>query len=130
MDLPTLKSRYIKDMPPPRELVCPDKRVDLGWWIDILVGVAEWLIDKGYIRKSHCPVPIGRHNAILNTIPFHQNGKQFPTYKEIGNFFLNKQINPLPGIRYTIKIIKIAGLEPSDFKVYFGNSNHTDPRLP
>ena len=129
MDLPTFESQYTRNMILPNELVCPDKRVPLTYWIDILIGVADWLIDKGRITKLNCPVPIGQYNAILNTVPVNQNGRSFPTYKKIGNLFLNKQVNPSSVIKYSIKIITIADSMPSDFKVYFRNSNHPDPRL-
>ena len=129
MDLPTFEPLYTKNMIPPNELICPDKRVPLEYWIDILVGVADWLIGKGRITKLNCPVPIGHNNAILNTVPVHQNGRPFSIYKKIGNLFLNKQINPSSVIKYSIKIITIADSIPLDFKVYFGNSNRSDPRL-
>ena len=127
VDLPTLKSQYTKDMIRPNELVCPDKRVALDAWVDILAGVADWLVNKKHLGKSHCPVPIGSKNAILNTKPFHQNDKPFATQREVGRLYVNTKAGPTQVIQYAIKLIKAAGLKPSDFKVYFEDPAHPDP---
>ena len=118
--LPNIK--YVKGMNP-RELACPDgSRVSLKRWTGILAGVADWLVSKGYLGESHCPVPIGRDNAILNTQPIHQNGKRFRHFREAGHLYVFLNVAPPYAIRYSIKLIGTAGLNPSDFKVYFGDS--------
>ncbi len=122
--LPDIK--YIKHMAHPKELMCPDKNIPLGSWIDVLVGVADWLIDKKHLDKSHCPVPIGKDNSILHTWPVHQNSKQFSPYKKIGELYLYKNADPPAAIRYAIRLIEKAGLRPSDFKAYFEDPNYPD----
>ena len=114
---------YVKGMRYPQELTCPDgSRVDLGAWTGILAGVANWLVTKGYLGESHCPVPIGRSNAILNTRPFHQNGKRFRYSREVGHLHVYLNVNPVNSLRYSIKLIEIAELSPSEFKVSFDSS--------
>ena len=127
-EVPIANIKYTKDMARPRELVCPDKNVPLGSWIDLLYGVADWLVAKKHLGKSHCPVPIGPNNAILNAWPVHQNGKQFSTHREVGKLYLNTNADPATAIKYAIKLIEKAGLKPSDFKVYFEDPNRPDPR--
>lgn len=118
---------YVKDMAHPKELVCPDKRVPLNSWIDLLAGVANWLVSRKHLDKSHCPIPIGTKNAILNTRPVHQNGKSFSTQKEVGNLYLNTNTGPSNAIRYAIRLIEAAGIKISYFKAYFEDPNHPDP---
>ena len=122
--LPAIK--YVKGMPSPRELVCPDKRVSLNKWIDIMAAVADWLVGKKYLDESHCPVPMGSENAILNTKPVHQNGKPFKNKRRVGELYLNTNIGPASTLKYASKLIETAGLEPSDFKAYFEVPNHPD----
>ena len=113
---------YVKGMSP-RGLAFPDgSRVSLERWTGILAGVADWLVNKGYLGESHCPVPIGRDNAILNTQPIHQNGKRFRRFKEAGHLYVFLNVNPPYAIRHSIKLIGAAGLDPSDFEVSFGDS--------
>ena len=119
--------KYVKGMPPPKELVCPDKRASLDTWVDILAGVAEWLVSKRRLGKSHCPVKIGPKNAILNTKPYHQNGNPFHTQKKVGGLYLNTNASPPAALRYAIKLIKTAGCKQSDFKAYFEGPSHPDP---
>ena len=113
---------YVKGVNP-RELTCPDgSRVSLERWTGILAGIADWLVSKGYLGELHCPVPIGRNNAILNTQPIHQNGRGFRRFREAGQLYVCLNVSPSYAIRHSIKLIGTAGLNPSDFKVYFGDS--------
>lgn len=111
----------------PRELVCPE-RVPLDSWLDMLFGVADWLVGRKHLDKAHCPVPRGPKNAILNTKPVHQNGKPFSTERKVGMLCLNTNADPAAALRYAIKLIEAAGLGPSDFKACFEDPNHPDPR--
>ena len=114
---------YLKGMRHPRELACTDgSRVNLKSWTGVLADVADWLVSKGYLDESHCPVTIGRKNAILNTQPIHQNGKRFRYFRKVGRLYVFLNVNPVNAIRFSVKLIDIAGLSPSDFKVSFGGS--------
>lgn len=119
ISLTALKHRYTEGMPRPTELVCPDRNIPLSWWVDIPVGMADWLISKKYLDRSHCPVTAGPKNSILHTQPVHQNGKLFHLYEKVHDIYVNKSGNPHTIIRHTIKLITAAGLKPSDFKLNF-----------
>ncbi len=108
-----------KGMIHPIELMLPNGKMHLKSWADMLFGVADWLVNKKHLDKSHCPVPIGKKNAILNTKPFHQNGKPFNSKKEVGKLFLNTNANAPNTIKYAIRLIEEAEQNPSNFMVRF-----------
>ena len=118
--IPIPEIRHQKHMPAPETLVFPDGDLtDLHSWAGLLFKVTEWLVGKNHLNESHCPVMSGPKNAILNTRPFHQNQRKFTSAKKIGRFHLNTWLNARSTISHSIKLIKIAGQEPSDFVCIF-----------
>lgn len=118
----------------PKELTCPDgSRVDLKSWVDMLSGVANWLVSKDHLNESHCPVQTGPKNAILHTQPIHQNGRAFTAKREVGKLFLNTDLGSTNArIQQSISLINRAGLDPSGFVLSFSDSvrpvrSHTSP---
>lgn len=128
-DIGLLDIEPVSGMSHPMELARPDgSRVSLKSWRGILVGVANWLVSKGHLDESHCLMPIGKNNALLNTRPAHQNGTRSRHFKEAGHLYVFVNVSSANAIRYSIRLIDTAGLNPSDFKVYFGDS--TRPARP
>ena len=116
--------RHANGVRHPMELARPDgSRTSLKSWTGILVDVADWLVTKGYLDESHCPVASGQKNAILNIQPVHQNGKRFRTIKKAGHLYVFPNVSPDIVVRHSIKLIEVAGLNPSDFAVSFDDSN-------
>ena len=103
----------------PMVLVCPDEERALSSWADLLAGVAEWLVVRGHLTKSHCPVKSGPANSILSTHPVHQNGKRFRTERKVGKLFVDVHVSQNDSIGYALKLIDVAGLKKSDFRVRF-----------
>ncbi len=92
--------------------------IKCGHWIDILVNVAKYLIDKDYIAKSDCPIYAGPKTAILNTSEYNQTGIKMRNYKEIRKgWFLNTNLNPIGIVTSTKKLIHYAELDMKDFKI-------------
>ena len=107
---------------PPTKIEWSGKNIPIISWVDVLASVAKWLINAKYINKTNCPITSGPKNSIINTTPVHQNGRKFVSSKEIQGFYVEKNVQPKVVIRHAIRLIKIADLEPTDFKVYFKNS--------
>lgn len=115
-----------KGMSPPAELVCPDETIPIQSWVDILVGVATWLVKKNYLNESHCPVPRGPKNVLLNRYPVHQDSsKKIRVYKEVGSLYLNTEGAAQNVGGYSVKLIKAAKQNPADFLVRFAESKET-----
>ena len=109
---------YSKGDSPPKSLIHrDDSRKPLGSWVDLLAGVAEWLISNKRLTSQNCPVKLGSKNYLLHTEPTHPNGKPFSTHREIGGLYVFTNFDPSCVIRHAKNLIKAAGLNPSDFKV-------------
>ena len=109
---------YNKGDSPPKSLIHREgSRKALGSWVDLLAGVAEWLINNGHLTAQHCPVRIGSKNYLLHTEPTHPNGKPFGTHRQIGGLCVFTKLDPPNVIRHAKKLVATAGLKPSDFKV-------------
>lgn len=52
---------------------------------EILTKTAEWLIRKGKLKRSDCPIPVGRKRNLINTEPKHRYGDSFRAPKRLSN---------------------------------------------
>lgn len=52
---------------------------------EILTNTAEWLIGKGKLKRSDCPIPIGRKRHLVNAEPKHRYGENFRAPKKLSN---------------------------------------------
>ena len=52
---------------------------------EILTNTAEWLIRRGKLRRSDCPIPIGRKRHLINIEPKHRYGDNFRAPKRLSN---------------------------------------------
>ncbi len=112
-------SQFRPDVDLPVELTCEGKPpVICNHWIDVLVGVTDYLIDRGRITTSDCPLVSGPKNAILNTREYHQTGAKmrFSKRTKLG-FYLNTNLNPQAVVSNARKIIRHAGLGLDDFRI-------------
>lgn len=118
---------YKKGDSPPNTLIHRDgSRKALGSWVDLLAGVAEWLVNNGHLTTRHCPIRIGSKNYLLHTKPTHPNGKSFSTHRQVGGLCLYTNFSPSDVIRHAKSLIRKAGMEPSDFKVDQQDSSRRD----
>ena len=59
-------------------------------WTELLVSVAEHLVETGKISAGDCPVPAIKGNQnLLHTNPTHPTGSKFHSKRKIGNLWLN-----------------------------------------
>lgn len=52
---------------------------------EILTNTAEWLIRKGKLKRSECPILIGRKRNLINIEPKHRYGDGFRAPKRLSN---------------------------------------------
>jgi len=53
--------------------------------LEILVNTANWLVKKGKLRTSDCPVGMGHKRNLVNTEPKHKYGDEFRAPKKLSN---------------------------------------------
>ena len=51
---------------------------------EILTNTAEWLISKGKLKDTNCPIPTGRIRNLVHTTPKHQH-KDFVAPRKLSN---------------------------------------------
>lgn len=52
---------------------------------EILINTAEWLIKKGKLKRSDCPVPSGHKRHLVNMEPKHRYGDDFRAPRRLSN---------------------------------------------
>ena len=109
---------YDKRKKRPRWLICANgNKIYLDNWVGILGGTAEWLIRNEYITKKQCPLSIDMNKYVIHTSPQHPDGQPFITHQQVDEFCVYIDVDPSTAIRHAKKLIEIAGLNPSDFRI-------------
>lgn len=70
---------------PPRKMRIGSDAIEIRNSYEILTNTAEWLIRKGKLKRSDCPVPVGRKRHLVNTEPKHRYGDDFRAPKKLSN---------------------------------------------
>lgn len=69
----------------PRQIRLGNDPYEIRNSYEILTKTAEWLIKKGKLKISNCPVPIGRKRHLINIKPLHKYGESFRAPKKLSN---------------------------------------------
>ena len=107
----------------PAELLFPDgNRTQLKNWSFAPVEVVRWLMAKGVLNASHCPIMSKaprtfRH--MVHTQPIHKNGAPFKRPTEVNGLYVERFDNITALIRKTQFIIEQRDQDLSNFKVRF-----------
>jgi len=76
----------------------------------ILINTAEWLIKKGKLKKSECPIPIGPKRHLINIEPKHINGDNFEAPKRLSNeLYLNVNYSTEDCINTARRLLEMFG---------------------
>ncbi|HAW08747.1 MAG TPA: hypothetical protein DCW42_06210, partial [Bacteroidetes bacterium] len=68
-----------------RTIIIEDEEIFCNNSIAVLINTANWLIKKGKITPSECPIKIEGSSYLINTRPYHEDGRDFRTKKELQN---------------------------------------------
>ena len=110
--------------PMPVEILFPDgHQPSLERWNGMLIETVNWLIHKGMLLRSHCPIrssPNRGHRYVVHTEPTHMNGTKFKNEKLTRDgFYVEMGYSPRGCVRCVLAIINHIGQDPAQFKVRF-----------
>ena len=87
---------------------------------EVLINTAEWLISKGKLKRSVCPIPAGRKRNLINTIPKHRNGKTFRVPRKLSNgLYIEVNYNANDCINNAKKLLEKFGYPKDYLKIYY-----------
>jgi hypothetical protein len=69
----------------PRKLTIGKENYSIRNSYEILTNTAEWLINKGKLKKSDCPITLGHKRNLVNIEPKHRYGDNFRAPRKLSN---------------------------------------------
>jgi len=69
----------------PRKMKIEHEVFEIRYSNEILIKTANWLIKKGKLKLSDCPVDIGPKRYLVNREPKHKHGDSFTAKKKLSN---------------------------------------------
>jgi hypothetical protein len=83
-------------------------------WRSLLVETAEWLIRRGYLTQSTCPIKMGAKRYGVHTEAIHSDGTPFAAGASLSNgLFVETSLNAPATVRYSCSLLKTLGQDPS-----------------
>lgn len=111
---------------PPVAVRFPDNRrevLDGRTWKALLVAVAEWLIEKGKLTASACPIPIGGKTYLVHTEPIYPTGKRFRVpYRLSNGLMLDGHYWAPDAARHSRRLLQRFGVDPTEVLVEIDGS--------
>jgi len=99
-----------------RTIIIEDEKIYCNSSISVLVNTANWLIKKGKITSTKCPIKIQGSSYIINTHPYHEDGRDFIIKKELkNNLFLEGNWSTDNCIRWSKELLIRFGITPTKF---------------
>ena len=93
---------------------------ELRYDYEILVITANWLIDKGHLNRSECPIKISdrAERSIINSTPIHPTGMQFERQHKLKNsLYLERKWNRKHAIQHSKTLLKKYKYDPKILRV-------------
>lgn len=85
---------------------------------EILTNTATWLIKKGKLKPSDCPVGTGSKRNLVNTQPKHKYGDGFLSPKKLSNgLWLETHYSTTSCIYYAKRLLERFGVSPDSLAV-------------
>ena len=109
---------YMEDEPPlppvghfhPTKIRINSDTYEIQRLYEILVKTAEWLIKKGKLKKSDCPIWSGYKRYLINLEPKHKSGDDFKSPKRLSNgTYIEVNFNAEGCIRMAQRLVEKFG---------------------
>jgi hypothetical protein len=99
-----------------RTIIIEDEKIFCNNSISVLVNTANWLIKKGKITSSKCPIKIQGSSYLINSRPYHEDGRNFIIKKELrNNLFLEGNWSTDHCIKWSKELLIRFGIPATKF---------------
>ena len=97
----------------PKRMQIGSENYKLSQKNEILINTANWLIDKGHLTPSDCPLKVSPQakNYLINSTPIHSTGKKFSRKKKLKNS-LYIESHSKRAERYAKRLLEKYGYDP------------------
>ena len=101
----------------PLSLRLPDRtEVSVGSWVNLVLGITNWLVESGVLTAANCPIRRASKN-LVHSSPTHPDGSLFTNSKTIGPLYLEAHYNADGQHKNAVAILKHCGQNVDDFLV-------------
>jgi hypothetical protein len=91
---------------------------DVHWAYDLLVNTANWLIKKGKLKSSDCPVEAGFRRNLVNVQPKHKRGEPFRNPKKLeGGLYVETHWSRTNCIKHAKRLLERSGYSPQVLEI-------------
>ena len=108
------KSKTNSKQTAPKEIIIGNDSYSIGKWKEVLTKTAEWLIERGKLKPSDCPISKGRSNKrnLVHTTPVHQHGRNFKGAKQLSNgVYIETHLNRTDSIECARQLLQEFGYQ-------------------
>lgn len=103
---------------PPRRMTIQGDFFDVRRSNDILVNTANWLIKRGKLRSSDCPVAAGPKWNLVNLEAKHKHGKPFYNPKKLANgLYLETNFSATDCVQHARRLLERFGYSPQVLEI-------------
>ena len=88
-------------------------------WLELLVGITEWLIERGKITYDQCPIPYRKGTTPqIDRIPIVSKKGRAPNQRQLSNgLWLHVRDSAHGTIQRAVKLLERFGEDSSEFSV-------------
>ena len=115
------QTKNMRRLKRPQHMQIDDRHYELAYDFEILVKTANWLIDKGNLKSSDCPIDVTRGNkrVLINRKPEHSPDQEFLAPKELkGGLYIEGHASLKSAIDYSKRLLVEYGYDPEMLRVY------------
>jgi predicted type IV restriction endonuclease len=97
----------------------PPHNIEKNKQYEILTYSANWLIKKGKLKASNCPINVaGGKKYLVNRKPVHEDGSPFRGAKPLDNgLWIDTAFNLPTKIKYSKELFEQLGISPDTIKI-------------
>ena len=119
----TTEPRTKKKTKKPKRMRIGDVNYELRYNKEIVVHTANWLIDKGHLKHTDCPLKISHRakRSLIDSTPTHQTiGKKFTLEVKLKNgLYIETHMNAKQTIDYSKRLLEKYGYDPEILQIKY-----------